>query len=1396
MANEQVLSNSEMLDGEEIRQVPYLPKSEAPKVDTLVPANMRLPIANALNRLEQNVGNLDNYVAKRLGLADRETLYSRYSAEQIDALALAIHNLEKGDAFIIGDQTGIGKGRFVAGIIEYAKQKELIPVFITEKPELYTDIFRDLDDIKAQKLNPLITNASEKIALADGTILTTGSLNAQKRLIQSIIEQQDLGNYNAVFTTYAQLQTVKGKDTERRELLRVIAPKSILVLDESHNAGGTAKTAEKAEAPDRAAYVRELVKLASGVVYSSATYAKNPYVMTLYSARTGMRHAVEKEENLVEMIQTGGIPVQQILAAKLTEAGQYIRRERSYTGIEFGAKVLPVNRDIAENISKTMSLVVEFDEAKQEAVQRLEKEFKVTAQREGQGGSEEADLTSSNFTGLMHNVVNQTLLAMKSEATVQEALEALKRGEKPVIGLSNTMGAFIAKAAKQQSIQPGEPIQLGIGDLLMYSLEQSRAITLKDSEGNESTYRITDAELGSEAVRVYKAAQQIIQGTDWSGIPISPIDYMRYRLSEEGYRVNELTKRDERIEYGVDGVQYYTLRNLAEKSPEANNKRVADFNSGELDVLILNRSGATGISLHSSKTFSDQRPRRLLIAQPELNVDQFIQMLGRVHRTGQVVKPSFTVLMGDLPAEKRIAAVLLKKLASLNANTTAAREGGFNLNQVTDFMNQYGDQVVLDLMVNNPDLHRRLGSPIKGLNDETDVAAIDTTDMVSKVTGRIPLLPLSEQDQVYNQIERDYKELLERERTKGNSILEAEALDLDARTVARVEVLPSQGGQKNIIDEPVYLEVVDVKARRKPITTLEAINLVRSAVGLKPVQSIEKHDPDQVEILAQAQTNDRLDAIAERIPIYREVFRSRAEADVLNEKKMAQRSDKQRQERVERRVYHYDTRAVNFLADLRKDFQKLLPGQSVRVTHRLDHSVHYGVIEGYTNSGGEKGHPVLPSNWKMQVVVADSFRRMSIPMSQVNQNWETGYFVNAEVSTWLGKNIYELFDERQSRSREVRQMFTGNVLRGYEKFEGKLVNYTDKDGNIKQGMLMGPDFDLTKRLELEPVVMPSAQQALSYLKQHKSDLQTTDGELQIRPVERAQGEVYILRTSAGPVGASYHSDKQLLKTIGSEFVSVSGWADAVVTKERIGAALNYLVEQKAIGVAAYHQTEKAREFLGIELPNVRPYLEAASAEVYQASTSQRAITQPDEGRETLEQNIVELLREGGLTEKIAETTGFSIRVENEPHIPLVIEHNNDQLSLTQYQIKDGEMFANTELVFKVEPDGKLELRETANQDSAGGEVRGQSTEFALSVSKNLLRQGYSEAIIKTVQSSAQEPELEVLQWHQLKRKDGLALEKKESQKIAPKSSDVPPAQLRESSAMEKRQSNRKRGPSR
>jgi hypothetical protein len=127
-------------------QVPYKPKSSLEHLDTLLPKNHVDAVSRALDAVAEEYGDIDKFVAKELGIPAK-SLKDRFSAEQLDAVALAIANHKKGEAFILGDQTGVGKGRVAAAMMHYAKQNDMLPVFVTEKPDLYGDMVRDLTDI-------------------------------------------------------------------------------------------------------------------------------------------------------------------------------------------------------------------------------------------------------------------------------------------------------------------------------------------------------------------------------------------------------------------------------------------------------------------------------------------------------------------------------------------------------------------------------------------------------------------------------------------------------------------------------------------------------------------------------------------------------------------------------------------------------------------------------------------------------------------------------------------------------------------------------------------------------------------------------------------------------------------------------------------------------------------------------------------------------------------------------------------------------------------------------------------------------------------------------------------------------------------------------------------------
>src|SRR5690606_26054413 len=128
-----------------------------------VPDSMAYETHEALAQIKEAVGgDVDNFVRDRLGYATKTALCKALSAEQTDAVMMAIYNIEaRGQGMIIGDQTGIGKGRVAAAMIRYGCHQGMKPVFLTEKANLFSDIYRDLYAIGSGRLKPFIVNSRE-----------------------------------------------------------------------------------------------------------------------------------------------------------------------------------------------------------------------------------------------------------------------------------------------------------------------------------------------------------------------------------------------------------------------------------------------------------------------------------------------------------------------------------------------------------------------------------------------------------------------------------------------------------------------------------------------------------------------------------------------------------------------------------------------------------------------------------------------------------------------------------------------------------------------------------------------------------------------------------------------------------------------------------------------------------------------------------------------------------------------------------------------------------------------------------------------------------------------------------------------------------------------------------
>lgn len=229
----------------------------------------------------------------------------------------------------------------------------------------------------------------------------------------------------------------------------------------------------------------------------------------------------------------------------------------------------------------------------------------------------------TQLIGVMHNIINQMLLAMKADGAAQRAIEALKEGKKPVITLASTMESFLKNFADDTGIAPGSVINADFGDVLRRYLDRTRTVLIKKpyaAKGEVERKYLSDKELGKQGRASYDAARRMIDDLALSHLPVSPIDAIKQQIRKAGYTVGEITGRGTIVDYSGDE-PILKPRPGREMSIRGRRETISDFNSGKLDAVILNQAGATGLSLHASEKFKDQRQRKMIIAQAEANID-------------------------------------------------------------------------------------------------------------------------------------------------------------------------------------------------------------------------------------------------------------------------------------------------------------------------------------------------------------------------------------------------------------------------------------------------------------------------------------------------------------------------------------------------------------------------------------------------------------------------------------------------------------------------------------------------------------------------------------------------------------------------------------------------------
>ena len=1129
-------------------QVPYEPVAKGVKsVTTQVPRNQRDAVRKSLEAVQEKHGELTKFVARELGFNEKD-MAGKFSAEQVDALALAMASHKDGSGFVIGDQTGIGKGRFVAAMMHYAERKGLIPVFVTVDPKLYADILRDTKDIGLPDYKILPTNNDMTITLDDGRVVAgkPGQHHRVREAAGSHLEGKGLltggEKYNAIATTYSQLDSRGKEPNPRRDLMREIAPRAMFILDESHNAGGS-ETGKgwkvKGQPEKRSEYMRTLIDNAAHTVFSSATWAKRPSVMDLYR-NTDMRLAVDNVKNLGDAIRKGGVAMQQVVSEALTQVGQYIRRERDFSNVEFRPETVAGDLKYADDAANVFTLINRFDKAKKAALKNMAAELAEAGQAAGKDSATgSAGVRSTNFTSIMHNVVAQMHLAAKANAVADMAIKAIQNGEKPVIVVANTMEGMIEDVMSQSRKSVGDEANASFNHTLHKYLERSRTAYIKQpgSKKLEAHY-LTDEELGPAGVYLYNEAKSAIDKMDDSNMPASPIDWIRHRLSSEFVKgkdgkarnvvVGELTGRKVGIQYGDKPV--YFSRPASEKTKGGQVKIVSGFQRGDVDAMILNSSGATGISLHSDVRAADQRQRHMLIAQPDPNIDTFMQALGRVNRTGQKVPPIYSLVSSDLPSENRLGSVLAKKMASLNANVTSSRKGSVDF-KAPDLMNEVGDLVAQRYLQENPEISEAIEVDPRS-DSGLDEFAADPGKLMAALTGRYAMMPMKQQEAFWNELGGLYESMLEELNATGINPLESKVRDLRARTLDVRELTQEKGGaKKSWFTSPSVLERVEARTDTPPLTLTQIAKMTAQAHGVP-----EHENPTEVFNAAEKAHDKVLRAAKDEGRAYQKKYIDELVSD-------------------EAKAKH----RVMFTKNNERFIQvsnEVIPGRGVTVNLGGDAPVEALVVSVKRN--GHTKNPLALSGWTATLATADP----DTPTMKLSFTSFASHGENA-VEGMYPRNrdaLIERIEKASQQHTSERYIATGNLLSAFEAIggEGRMVFFTRADGKQESGILLPKDFDPQSFAHTRERIFSGEPTISTFLtKSRDGRVNTLDGEMS---VFRVGDEVTFSANKSKQSGGRYYLNKKAIDAAGRDFVSAGGRMVLDVPREKAGEVIRAFVD--------------------------------------------------------------------------------------------------------------------------------------------------------------------------------------------------------------------------------------------
>ena len=658
--------------------------------------------------------------------------------------------------FFLGDGTGIGKGRTIAGmILDNYNQGRKKAIWVTLNPSLVNDAKRDVKALFGD---------------SDLVVQFEGGGKANK------IFEKDEAILVVSYTTLSRGYDKKGSNFEK--IIEWLGNDfdGLIVFDEAHKMGNAtgkqgARGGTKPSQTGLAGIALQEALPKSRVVYSSATGATEVENLR-YAERLGLwgeGTPFVTGNEFVSKIKAGGLASMELIARDMKAMGVYLSRNISYDDVQYDKithELTPEQTKIYDELAHSWQIVL----------QNINKALESTNQ--GKDGHARGRALGA-FWSSQQRFFNQILTSMQVPSVISDIEKQLADGKSCVIQLVSTN-----ESAQNQEFErlKSEDLDLDEFDLtpkqvLMSMIENSFPVQqfeeYRDDEGKVRSKPVYDSMgtpvLNREAIR---QRDELLDKLGSIKVPSSPLDMIINHFGTD--LVAENTGRARRV-IQRDG------KTVEEKIGNKKDADVDAFQNGNKRIIIFSKAGGTGKSYHADKSAKNQQQRVHYLLEAGWQADNAVQGFGRSHRSNQASAPIFKLVTTNLKGQMRFISTIAKRLDQLGAMTKGQRQaGGQGMFSASDNLeNSFASDVLAvfykDLLANRVDgidnglaIIEKLGIKDKIL-DEYGRISVTAPELreVNKFLNRILSLESTEQNTVFEGYSQRLQEATEKAMADG-----------------------------------------------------------------------------------------------------------------------------------------------------------------------------------------------------------------------------------------------------------------------------------------------------------------------------------------------------------------------------------------------------------------------------------------------------------------------------------------------------------------------------------------------------------------------------------------------------------------------------------------------------